>query len=238
MMASDAETIKFRWCHAERYDLVDRTINVGARGRKTIKVIVAPLPATFTDYNIRAQDAVVAFIETAPTPEGMHEFCQAYGIPYGVQPGAVVAANTPTFVPVDQMLGDHLEMRQAVKRYKAHPPDPTRIIQRTNGVSERNGVPHPGVGTIVRPMLRRMPDKSVRMSFELPDLMEAMWFDLACQACSGARLLSCERCGKPFFVGHGTGRRSTAMYCSQTCNSAVYLARKREGQNATTRRRP
>jgi hypothetical protein len=45
----------------------------------------------------------------------------------------------------------------------------------------------------------------------------------------GVKLLDCKRCGAPFEVGPGTGRRSRAMFCSRACqNESHYAMRKAE----------
>jgi hypothetical protein len=61
-----------------------------------------------------------------------------------------------------------------------------------------------------------------------PNLLSAMWLQLAFHSASGAKLHTCAQCKKPFVVGSGTGRRNTAMYCSRTCNMAAFKARQAE----------
>jgi hypothetical protein len=56
-------------------------------------------------------------------------------------------------------------------------------------------------------------------------LIQFMWLQIAMYAQSNATLLRCDRCGSPFIVGTGTGRRGTAKFCSNACKSADYRER-------------
>jgi hypothetical protein len=56
-------------------------------------------------------------------------------------------------------------------------------------------------------------------------LIQFMWLQLAMYAQSNATLLRCDRCGLPFIVGTGTGRRGTAKFCSNACKVADYRER-------------
>lgn len=59
-------------------------------------------------------------------------------------------------------------------------------------------------------------------------LLQAMWLQLAQSASVKQAWRRCQhhQCGTWFVVGHGTGRRSTALYCSDRCRKAAFFERK------------
>ncbi|MDP6781218.1 MAG: hypothetical protein QGH32_05635 [Alphaproteobacteria bacterium] len=59
------------------------------------------------------------------------------------------------------------------------------------------------------------------------DLWSAIWLQLATDITAGANLRSCAQCGIWFKYGPGTGRRSTAVYCSPKCQSADAYAKRK-----------
>lgn len=58
-------------------------------------------------------------------------------------------------------------------------------------------------------------------------LWAAIWLQLAIDVSTGASLRSCARCGDWFKHGPGTGRRSTAIYCSPKCQGADAYAKRK-----------
>ena len=78
---------------------------------------------------------------------------------------------------------------------------------------------------VIRTELRVGPNEGLEMVFAPPDLIQAMWLQFAQFACSQALLFRCQRCGKPFQVGTGTGRRRTAKFCSNACKVAAFKKR-------------
>ncbi len=69
----------------------------------------------------------------------------------------------------------------------------------------------------LRPTLHVVPD----------DLISAMWLRLAQHVSSSERMQSCNLCSKWFVFGTGTGRRSSAQYCSDRCRKAFNKRQRR-----------
>jgi hypothetical protein len=60
------------------------------------------------------------------------------------------------------------------------------------------------------------------------DLLAAMWLQLALAIAANVGLRYCELCAKPFEFGTGTGRRSSARFCSDNCRKVAHLQKSRE----------
>lgn len=73
-------------------------------------------------------------------------------------------------------------------------------------------------------------DESITPRFRLRphNLMSAMWLQLALDLERKATFKKCERCGRYFEYGAGTGRRKSAKYCKESCRVAAYYARARK----------
>jgi hypothetical protein len=148
------------------------------------------------------------FADWEPTPEGMVSFCDAYGPLYNWQEGHSI------ITPIEAMLREQEALRRALIMFESR--DPTELIAALD------------LGRAGRCAFRLwQTDEGSLSPIIVPgSLAQAMWLQLALHAASGARLLSCERCGNPFLVGIGTNRRNTAKYCSNACKVAAYKARK------------
>jgi hypothetical protein len=148
------------------------------------------------------------------TPEGMVRFCDCYGHLLGPQEGLRI-------VPVQWMLDQQKTLSITLKLLESD--DPAELIKRLHSwAAESTLGPRRAECTLE---LRRADDGSLVPVLIPASLIQAIWLQLALHAASGAKLLSCDRCGKPFQVGTGTKRRSTAKYCSNACKVAAYKAR-------------
>lgn len=59
-----------------------------------------------------------------------------------------------------------------------------------------------------------------RLRLEPASLLDAMWIQFGQMADGEAQLKLCDWCPTWFAIGTGTGRRSTARFCSDTCRKA------------------
>jgi hypothetical protein len=152
--------------------------------------------------------------DTPASADDMLGFCNRFGLLERAGP-PLSPLQTPTYegVILDSLLRPHAAMRHAVKLFERG--NTTELIRRCN----EEGL----AGARIE--LRK--DRNGKLGLRLvpADLIRAMWMQFALHACSDAHLFSCERCGGPFQVGSGTGRRSTAKYCSNGCKVAAFKAR-------------
>jgi hypothetical protein len=148
----------------------------------------------------------------------MLRFCNQFGLLGGGRPDIPRhrGNSLPTFESVvfDDLLRHHAVMRRALNLFERG--NATELIKRCNA----DGL----AGARIE--LRQGPNGKLGWFLVPPDLIRAMWIQFAMHACSEAHLFGCEHCGKPFRVGTGTGRRSTAKYCSNACKVAAFKARK------------
>jgi hypothetical protein len=140
------------------------------------------------------------------TPEGMVRFCNCYGL--------LRAPEEQRIAPVQWMLDEQKTLSITLMLLEAG--DPAELMKRLNSWA---------AGCTFG--LQRADDGSLATILIPGSLIQAIWLQLALHAASGAKLLSCDRCGKPFQVGTGTKRRSTAKYCSNACKVAAYKARQK-----------
>jgi hypothetical protein len=152
---------------------------------------------------------------TPATAKGMQEFCSRYGVPYGGRPDMAPSGRPlRVSVDVDELLNHQRRFRRAVN------------LLRKGDVSELAKLWNSSHGSgVIRTELRVGPNERLEMVFAPPDLIQAMWLQFAQFACSQAQLFRCQRCGKPFQVGTGTGRRRTAKFCSNACKVAAFRER-------------
>jgi hypothetical protein len=64
-----------------------------------------------------------------------------------------------------------------------------------------------------------------RLVFKPSTLADLMKCEVALAIEAGAKLHHCERCDAAFLTGHMTGRRASAVYCSDRCRMAALRAR-------------
>jgi len=160
------------------------------------------------------------FADTPRTPEGMLEFCNQFGLLGGNRPDTR-RGGKPRFesVSMDVLLKHPAKMHGALHLFER---GDKSLLKRWNNEEQALA--------LLRTELRTNGNGGLRMVLIPSDLIRAMWLQFAEHVCSGTQLFRCARCNKPFTVGTGTGRRRTAMYCSNACKVAAYQARQR-GEN-------
>jgi len=169
---------------------------------------IAPISKRFETYRPLQIPALFAeFARTASTSEGMLAFCNTFGLPTG--PGSPRTARY-AITTVDLLLREHAKMRRAFNQLERG--DQSELIKRQQEL------------TPLQIQLVQQTDGRLAFALTPPDLLSAMWYQLALHACDGTKLFTCERCNKPFIVGSGTKRRSTAKYCSPACGNAAWRA--------------
>jgi hypothetical protein len=160
------------------------------------------------------------FADAPRTPEGMLDFANRYGLlEIGEPHRTPLGPPTRAGCSVSPVLHEHRALRHAVELLQAG-----RSAELTKYWNARRGT------VLAQVQLKLAPDGRIQFALTPPSLIQAMWFQLAEAASDGAQLYRCERCGKPFTVGAGTGRRSTSKWCSNACKVAVYQEKKREAR--------
>jgi hypothetical protein len=66
-----------------------------------------------------------------------------------------------------------------------------------------------------------------RLRFGPTNLLGALWLQLALAIASGATIVECRECGRPFEISKSLGLRADAQFCSDPCKSRNYRRRKR-----------
>jgi len=176
----------------------------------------------FERYRPLETPALFAIFADAPhTADGMLQFCNQFGLLGGGRPDVPWPRAKPSkeSVLVDALLMHHRAMRGALDTLKRI--NPSRLVKAWNEAIQALA--------LVSAELRTGADGRLRLVLVPPDLIRALFFQFAQHACSGNQLFRCTRCNKPFTVGTGTGRRRTAMYCSNACKVAAYQARQKGG---------
>ena len=163
---------------------------------------ILPNSDRFESYQPLKNVLFDVFAKWKDTPEGMVRFCNSFGQLKG----------RARLEQVDWLLAEQRDLRITLRLLKSG--DPTALIDRLEAT--------PIAGCAFK--LRRT-DDGLKTVVVPGSLIQAIWVQLLLHANSGAKLLRCDRCGKPFAVGTGTKRRSTAKYCSNACKVAAYKAR-------------
>jgi len=162
------------------------------------------------------------FAEKTPASrKGMQQFCNAFGLPGGFGP-AESKTDEIQVQGVDELLSHQRRFRGALALYRNG--DLSELARAWNSIENL---------AIVHTEFRVGETGRLEMVFVPSDLIQAMWLQFAQFACSEANLFRCERCNEPFIVGTGTGRRSTAKYCSNACRVAAFKDRKQESSSAS-----
>jgi predicted RNA-binding Zn-ribbon protein involved in translation (DUF1610 family) len=138
----------------------------------------------------------------------MLAFCNRFGLPTGLVGGPEFARYPSTIV--GSLLKEHAKMRRAFNHLERG--DQSELIKRQQEL------------TPLQIQLVQQTDGRLAFALTPPDLLSAMWYQLALHACDGTKLFKCDHCNKPFIVGSGTKRRSTAKYCSPACGNAAWRA--------------
>jgi hypothetical protein len=184
---------------------------------------LASVSDRFQEYRPLDTPALFAkFADTQHSAEGMCAFANQYGLLGGGRPdiNRTGGKSKDKSVVMDVLLAHHASIRRAVDLFESNASE--QLIKRWNEAEQGP--------TLLRAELRASPDGGMRMVLVPADLIRAMWLQFAGHVCSGTQLFRCVRCNEPFTVGTGTGRRRTALYCSNACKVAAYQARQR-GEN-------
>jgi hypothetical protein len=147
------------------------------------------------------------FADAPATAAGICDFATKFGLPVDNEGGGNVIGAT-----VGPLLAHQVALRKAADRLGAG--DAMGLADFFNVYWGR-----------MRIKLRARPEGKVETALVPLNLVQFMWLQLGLHAASGAKLLRCERCGVPFQVGTGTGRRDTAKYCSNACKVAAFQRR-------------
>jgi hypothetical protein len=157
--------------------------------------------------------------DTPASANGMLQFCNQFGIPEGIPPeayprDAIEPRDVTHYVAVDVLLRHQALMRRALNLFEKN--DPKALMAAFNAIEGASSA---------RIELRQAEDGHLYWCQVPPDLIRAMWLQFAMHASSGTKLFRCQRCNEPFIVGTHTGRRRTAIYCSNACKVAAFQAR-------------
>lgn len=196
---------------------IDREERVSL-GNEPVRLGLESASDRFEQYEpFKISGLFTIFAEDTPaTPEGMQAFCNKFGLLGGGRPDLASVKGKPknVSVVVDDLLALHREFRRAVDLYRHG--DLAGVANYWNSThwpaSIRTGL--------------RVEHGKIEMMFEPPGLIQAMWLQFAFKVCADTKLLRCERCGTPFAVGTGTGRRKTSKFCSNACKVAAFKRRR------------
>jgi hypothetical protein len=162
------------------------------------------------------------FADAKHTVEGMIDFCNKFGMLEHKQ-----EAGGTFSITLDRLLDPHADMRGAVGLLKRG--ERAALAERVNaGLQFAQWPGHVRYAPAAVARLDLGADGRMRVALVPPNLLSAMWLQLAFHAASDAKLLRCEQCQRPFVIGTGTGRRNTAKYCSRACNMGAFKARQAE----------
>jgi hypothetical protein len=200
------EMIEFEWGRCiDGYRISQDGENIEPISRRFEKYRPMSFPVLFQD-----------FIDIPPEGQGALDFSNKFG----TLGGAVGRYNISESLYLFLLRQEHL--RQAIKLSESA--DWPALVDLFN--TDKYGTFTRGFLT---PRLRHQPRGKVVLVFEPTNLIQFLWLQFALHLGSGAKLLRCERCGSPFTVGTGTGRRETAKFCSNACKVAAFRNRHAQG---------
>jgi len=189
----------------------------GNRARRAYYLLAAS--DRFDRYSVAGFPALFANFADAPgTPEGLRRFANNFSLP----------SSEPYRNELEERVASIMQEQAAMKRaLAAHEKGDNQELIGLLHTGNRAAGMFPIVGSsgLARLELRLDAVGKVEPVIVPSNLMQAMWIQFLLHAASDARLFRCEQCGKPFVVGSGTRRRSTAKYCSNACKVAAFKAR-------------
>jgi hypothetical protein len=151
--------------------------------------------------------------DTPASAKGILGFCNLFGIPGGPrsdegQRGII------RYAAVDVLLHEQAMMRRAFSLFEKG--DSKALMAAFNSTD----------GALSARIELHQDEEGRLYWCPVPsDLIQAMWLQFAMYASSGTKLFRCQNCNEPFIVGTHTGRRSTAVYCSNACKVAAFKER-------------
>jgi hypothetical protein len=151
--------------------------------------------------------------DTPASPKGVLGFCNQFGIPGGARPDEG-QRDLIHYASVDVLLQQQATMRRAFNVFEKG--DSKALMTAFNSAGGASSIE-----------LRQAQDGRLYWCPIPHDLIQAMWLQFAMYASSGTKLFRCQHCNEPFIVGTHTGRRSTAIYCSNACKVAAFKERHR-----------
>ncbi len=160
------------------------------------------------------------FAEAPANAEGLRRFADNFGLPDSDTDGNAT----------EQMVYDILREQAAIKRALAilEKGDNQELVKLLRHGRNRWGkliLVEPGQSGFARLELRLGTNGKLETVIVPSNLIQAMWIQFLLHAAADAQLFRCQHCAKPFVVGSGTKRRSTAKYCSSACRFAAFQAR-------------
>jgi len=171
--------------------------------------------------NFPALFAILA--DTPANPEGLRKFADNFGL---LDSGT---ATNATKQSVPNMLHHQWVLKRALAAFEK---EDNHELMRLLAEGKKEGshssltITLPGAAVGLAQVELRMEAGNKLEAVIVPSsLIQAIWTQFLLHAASNAQLLRCEHCAKPFVVGSGTNRRSTAKYCSNACKVAAFKAR-------------
>jgi len=73
---------------------------------------------------------------------------------------------------------------------------------------------------------RKPQGSSPLLTFQAEDLLDYMWLEMMQEVGHGTKIRRCVRCGKVMSLGSETNQNAKRTYCSNSCRTAAYRARK------------
>jgi hypothetical protein len=154
------------------------------------------------------------FISDARSAEGLIRFVEKFGplTNAGLDPG--VGEEVPALLREAQLMRGLLEMRAT---------RPQELVSRIGP----GGMKLPGVQALV---VADPVDGGLRLRLSPPDLLSALWMQLAQALGGGAKMRECMQCHEWFQVGAGTGRREDAKFCRDEHRIAFNSQKRTKGR--------
>lgn len=144
------------------------------------------------------------FAVDAITPKGVFGFVERFG------PLTKDGLDENRGEDVEIAISHATEMRRVLDAYERHN---TSDIAQMLGPKGKSLLDSP-ISTIEVKLVFDPAENTPKLQFTMPNLITALWFQLAQSMASGAILRRCQHCNKPFGAGPGTTRRADAKFCS------------------------
>jgi hypothetical protein len=144
------------------------------------------------------------FARDATSPEGVFGFVGRFG------PLTKDGLDENCGEDVQIGISHAAEMRQLLDAYERHD---TSDIAKVLGPKGKSLLDSP-VSTIEVKLVFDPAENTPKLQFTVPNLVTALWFQLAQSLARGTILRKCQHCNTPFSAGPGATRRADAKFCS------------------------